>query len=609
MQYTNNIDQGIGQLTGPSQCRSVTDPTTGFMDNSALRFGGLSPELIIQVLHYCESSTILRFGATCKLFYNIVTRSVSLQLHLELEANGLEILNGSFEREASYAVVLRDLRRFRDAWLDLDFSRPVEKMIGNSEMLLWELREGFYIRAFSQNTRRFSDTIQFIPLDPGIPERSPLLFDFEFNEFTADPDQGLLAILSRAPHMDPRIYVHLRSSDTGLAHPLASHPRLTAEFDFEPPYFWPGYSIEVMGHIVLVKVMNIHDYRYGLLIWDWSSGALLNRISSQGAICDFAFLDEQHLVVSSGRGSNQAHLDTLELLIFALSKDDSAPTNSNGYVRVADLPVSEPVLRLGFPPIKDSSKLSHSGFFLRAQPTPGRAMHTSSATLVYSHATTLSMTFCFREAVSGFQGPPYYRVFIDGKFIRDQLRTIPQEGTTKVLPWSLWGRKATRWSINLNEPDHWICWMSGSRYIAPLPTPPYYGVFDFSPQVVRRFRDRFSQSNPSVLDHMVDLNDRRTTAGFHDIDHLSSILDRFSAQSPLERRFCALTVGEDNPSVIEDGEDLGFKGRIISQLPYRLVFRTDNKKGYEAWQINGDYIIGINTLAESESLAIYKLNR
>ncbi|KAF8761928.1 hypothetical protein RHS01_01253 [Rhizoctonia solani] len=553
------------------------------MDNSALRFGGLSPELIIQVLHYCESSTILRFGATCKLFYNIVTRSVSLQLHLELEANGLEILNGSFEREASYAVVLRDLRRFRDAWLDLDFSRPVEKMIGNSEMLLWELREGFYIRAFSQNTRRFSDTIQFVPLDPGIPERSPLLFDFEFNEFTADPDQGLLAILSRAPHMDPRIYVHLRSSDTGLAHPLASHPRLTAEFDFEPPYFWPGYSIEVMGHIVLVKVMNIHDYRYGLLIWDWSSGALLNRISSQGAICDFAFLDEQHLVVSSGRGSNQAHLDTLELLIFALSKDDSAPTNSNGYVRVADLPVSEPVLRLGFPPIKDSSKLSHSGFFLRAQPTPGRAMHTSSATFVYTHATTLSMTFCFREAVSDFQGPPYYRVFIDGKFIRDQLRTIPQEGTTKVLPWSLWGRKATRWSITLNEPDHWICWMSGSRYIAPLPTPPYYGVFDFSPKL--------------------------TTAGFHDIDHLSSILDRFSAQSPLERRFCALTVGEDNPSVIKDGEDLGFKGRIISQLPYRLVFRTDNKKGHEAWQINGDYIIGINTLAESESLAIYKLNR
>jgi hypothetical protein len=67
-------------------------------------------------------------------------------------------------------------------------------------MLLWELREGFYIRAFSQIGGRFADSIQFIPLDSGFPEHPPLFFDFTFNEFTADPRQELLAILSRGPH-------------------------------------------------------------------------------------------------------------------------------------------------------------------------------------------------------------------------------------------------------------------------------------------------------------------------------------------------------------------------------------------------------------------------
>ncbi|CAE6437538.1 unnamed protein product [Rhizoctonia solani] len=588
---------------------NVTHRRLPLMDTNTLPFGGLSPELIIQILHYCECLSILNFAATCRLFHDLVARSTSLQLHLELEANGLELLKGSFQRDATYSVILKDLRRFRDAWLDLDFSNPVERLVGESDMLLWELREGFYIRAFSQAGGRFPDSIQFIPLDSGILVHPPLIFDFTFNEFTADPEQKLLAILSRGPHRDNRVYVHLCSSITGLAHPLARHPRLVAEFDFDPPYFWPGFSIEIMEHVVLAKVSHPHTHKYELLIWDWRSGAFLNRISSRGGICDFTFLDQQHLVVSSGTRSDQIHLDTLELLVFAISNDSSACATSDGSLRIADSLVSEPILRLGFPQIKDLSKISETGFFIRSQPTPGRAMHKSSATFVCAYATTLSMTFCFREAAAGWEGPPYYRVFIDGKFIRDQIRTAPLESGTKVLPWSSWGTNATRWFIALDEPDHWICWMSGSRYIASLPNQPHYCVFDFSPRIVGRFRDRFAQTNPAAFDHLVDTSDLAMADGFHDVDHLASDLGLFSLKSPPEHRSFAITVGADNPSVIDNDEDLGFEERITSRLPYRLVFRTDHKESYEAWQINGNFLVGINTQGVSEALTAYKLNR
>ncbi|CEL60282.1 hypothetical protein RSOLAG1IB_09506 [Rhizoctonia solani AG-1 IB] len=578
------------------------------MNTNALPFGGLSPEIIIKILHYCECSSILRFAATCKLFHDIVAHSTSLRLHIELESNGLEILKGSFRHGATYSVILNDLRRFRDAWLDLDFSSQVVRFVGKSEMLLWELREGFYIRAFSQIGGRFADSIQFIPLDSGFPEHPPLFFDFTFNEFTADPRQELLAILSRGPHGDGHVCIHLCSSLTTLPHPLARYPRLIAQFDFVPPHYWPGFSIEIMENIVLAKVSHLQSCKYELLIWDWKSGVFLNRISSRRGICDFTFLDPQHLAVSSATLSNENRLDTLELLVFALSTGNSVSPDSDGSLRVADLPVSEPILRLGFPQIKNSSIISETGFFLRAEPTPGRTMHTSSATFMYASAITLSMTFCFRAVIGRRNVPPYCRVFIDGDFVRDQLLTAPREGGAKVLPWSSWGPNVTRWFTASEEPDHWICWMSGSRYIASLPVRPYCFLFDFSPRITERFRDRFAHSNPAALDHLVDTSDLVMAEQFHDLDHLGDVLYIFSSESPPEHQFFAITVGADNPSMIDNSDIFGFEEQIISRLPYRLVFRTDIEDDYEGWQINGNFLVGLTIQGGSEILGTYKLN-
>ncbi|CUA77152.1 Ubiquitin carboxyl-terminal hydrolase 28 [Rhizoctonia solani] len=576
------------------------------MDGTSSSLCDISSELIIQILHHCEYPSILSFAATCKVYYELVAQSTSLQLHIELEVNGLELLKGSFKRDADYLVILKELRRFRDAWLDLDFVDPVERSAGNSEMLLWELREGFYIRAFSRSALGlFSDTIQFTPLDTELPDPPPLSFDFTFNEFTADPAQELLAILSRGPQRD--VHVLLCSSATGLAHPLARHSRLSAEFDFDPPHYWPGFSIEIMQDIVVAKVSLPHAYVYELLVWNWKYGILLHRIGSRDGICDYTFLDRKHLVVFSGSQSTPSHLDTLSLLIYTLSDDTSTrpPLLSTDQIRLSDVLISQPTLLLEFPQFKKSSGLSEMGFFLRSQPAPGRAMHIGSATFACSHAMTLSMTFSPDEDAENWGYHPYYRVFIDGKFLHDQIRNNLGD-MTRILPWSAYGERATRWFVAPEEPGHWICWMSGSRFITSLPQHPNYCIFDFSPPIVHRFRDRFTELNPATHDHTDDFF--TDDASFKDLTLLGNDIHHFSVDPPAGHKFFAFTVDEDKPSII--GTDyLDFEEPIISRLPYRVAFRTDAKGNHGGWQINGDCVVGISSRGDSENLTIYRVRR
>lgn len=101
------------------------------VEGSAIAFGYVPDEIIVRILHFCESNSILRFAAvcasavyttidshgnyqTCKKHLEIVTNSISLQLHIELEANGLEIIEGIPNGNPDYSTILKELRRYRD---------------------------------------------------------------------------------------------------------------------------------------------------------------------------------------------------------------------------------------------------------------------------------------------------------------------------------------------------------------------------------------------------------------------------------------------------------------------------------------------------------------
>ncbi|CAE6521177.1 unnamed protein product [Rhizoctonia solani] len=475
---------------------------------------------------------------------------------------------------------------------------------------------------------RHADALQFIPLDLKTPDPPPLLFDISFDEFTVDPEQGLIAIVSKNlgllvlfDSVRPRncllggfdrfttIHVDLYSITTGLAHLHAQYPRLTVEFAFERPFFSPELDIEIMGNVLLIKASRSRFHAYELLIWDWRSGIFLNRITTRQGICDFTFLDKQHLVVLSGTRSDpdSEALGTLELLVYTISDGISTCSNLlHGQLRVADLVVSQPTLRLAFPQIQESCTISDTEFYLRSDPTPGRILYTHSAAYACSYTTTLSINFYVRNVNTGWEGPDYYRVFLDGRFLMDQLRTYNSNETVHV-PWSSWGVCATRWFITTERPNHWICRMSSSRFISQLSDQPYYCILDFSSANVGRSRGCALQSNPPGLDGLDVTKDSGLGVEFEGLRRLEQDLRHFPADSPAGHELLVATVGADNPGTISG---IGFEEPITSRLPYRIVCRMNNQSDHEGWQINGDCIVGVATRGiASESLTIYKLKK
>ncbi|KAH7333867.1 hypothetical protein B0J17DRAFT_116983 [Rhizoctonia solani] len=74
----------------------------------------LPSETLICILHLCDYKTIIRFSLACKRSHRIVCHSTSLQLHIELEINGLEIVDRSSTAGASYASILEELKGYQN---------------------------------------------------------------------------------------------------------------------------------------------------------------------------------------------------------------------------------------------------------------------------------------------------------------------------------------------------------------------------------------------------------------------------------------------------------------------------------------------------------------
>jgi hypothetical protein len=79
-----------------------------------------------------------------------------------------------------------------------------------------------------------------------------------------------------------------------------------------------------------------------------------------------------------------------------------------------------------------------------------------------------------------------------------------------------------------------------------------------------------------------------------DLLYLESYLYSLYEDSPLSSDPIVISVDADNPAVIDTTDSLGFAEPIVSRLPYRIVFRTNNEEAHEGCQINGDCIIGID---------------
>ncbi|KAG8728454.1 hypothetical protein FRC12_021743 [Ceratobasidium sp. 428] len=129
--------------------------------------------------------------------------------------------------------------------------------------------------------------------------------------------------------------------------------------------------------------------------------------------------------------------------------------------------------------------------------------------------------------------------------------------------------------------------MHGSRFVmlykhARGRPVPYHFIADFNPLVVKRYRNRESDSSRP---RAVDMDDRTLREGIwpHELKH-----------DFMEQEIAVINVGEDMPTVITD---IG-KEPIVSRLPYRLGIVGDLLVQYDDWIIDGNRLIGTKVIPE-----------
>ncbi|CAE6430324.1 unnamed protein product [Rhizoctonia solani] len=566
-------------------------------------FDTLSNELIIQVLHLCQCNEILRFATTNKRHYNIISESVSLKLHIELEVNGLYITQGSRSRGGTYSHLLDELVRNRNGWLNLDLEEPVERN-SNQVMSLWELREGNYVVAFSSTSKAWGpDSIQVTPLDL-LETPQPVTFSCTFSEFTPDFEQELVALVKTDPNETTRLEVRLCSATTGHPHPLAQNPIFPVQVDFQIP--GPGrqtFTLEIVQDILVVRIADISRDRYEILAWNWKSGALLCRVGSNSGIADFSLLDGTHLALFSvevdGAGPR-----LITISLYSIYHQTYGEIPKGQVFHASKYTCARPILTFGFPKL-DNSYIVDSRVIMRSDPIPGRTVYTKSAKFAHCTALTFSIILSLLDlSYPDVEGRPVHlRIFISAQSLLSYLPESANEDTT-IVPWDVWGKGATRWFLCDKATSYWVYWTSGSRFIKVDENPDSVlhdlSVFEFHPPKVRRHALSYTYSSSEQGSQYKEKMNEIVLegSGLTRPHPVTSLLD--TDLPPL----LADTVGSDMPTIIETG----FSTPVESRLPYRVVTRPKFVPWCEDWSIDGDHIIGTTPVRRNvDRLTVYKI--
>ncbi|KAG8723616.1 hypothetical protein FRC09_002533 [Ceratobasidium sp. 395] len=536
-------------------------------------FMSLPEELIVRILQLGNLQDILRFSA----------------LQIELKANRLQLSSGFSHVESQ--GLLESLKRYRDNWLDL--ALHPDQTITRA----FEWRRGIYSQptphdgvlltqcSETGSTAEPGHIIHVVPLDD--PESQwKVKCDVEFYSFVVDPGQQLLVLLT-VDQTNPRLLsLHFHSLMTGLVHPLASKSMITLQIGFRigtpsgcDASLWVTEDLLVL-ELLGTESDSLSDVVYDVLIINWRLGALLHHTGNRQGGCTTAYLGRDQLAMFTAitaANSQAPGASSLELLIFNCIRTtvfeglslDELQYDVSSYVPLV------PAYSLEFPTLMDglffvpstievysgsvSSDFSPKRSKFRPDPSYG--------------------TLCLDlELVGRFQDNSFI-VFLDAQRIRDYVENISPY-TTQLIPWDHWGENATRW-IRRHNTFGSQSNMHGSRFVmlyqhARAEPVPYHFIADFNPLVVKRYRNRQSDSN------------RLRAVGIDDHTFREGIWPHKFKHGFMEQEIAVINVGEDMPTVIAD---IG-KEPIYSRLPYRLNLVGDLLVHYDNWIIDGNRLIG-----------------
>ncbi|CAE6402114.1 unnamed protein product [Rhizoctonia solani] len=549
----------------------------------------LPNEVIVRILLYSDFRSILCYATTGRRGYNLVKSSATLQLQIELEVAGLEIVESA--SDATTPCLLQDLKRYRHAWVDMKFGPAIEVPMPKDRILLWELREGSFISAYSTiHGRKLADAIQVIPLgSQELPK--PIKIDFTFHEFTIDLSQKLvvLAVIDSSPQDHVRIL--FRSSETGLSHPLAQQPLILALLGF--PILHKDTSsitLEIMDDILVAKFADIKSLSYEILIWNWKTTTLLNRISSRTGVCDLGLLDRQNLILYHAAPSYRSTaLRAVSLRVYQnfLSPSENRNADHDTYMFASnDYSSLDYTFSFIFPEIHPSVSILPPALALRSDPIPGRLVHkTGSTKLASIRNGVLGLTFPLSYNPNLQPQDVTYRIFVSTSRLFDLIKNHPE---TTTFEWNTWGEHTTRWFSDDNQQADWISWLSGSRYLRSSPGVSYGSLtltmVDFCPFSVKRHSEPHSNQ---IVPPTQPLKGRNANMEHRWTRTLRDWWNSRPDWTSSDERVFVDVVGSKIPTIVE----VGLRYPVISRLGWRSVTLA-RPFPVKVWLIEGEHLIG-----------------
>ncbi|CAE6373556.1 unnamed protein product [Rhizoctonia solani] len=570
-------------------------------------FDTLPSELVVRILEYCGYVDLLRFSQTCRNHYMFIASSARLRLQIETGANGLQWPYCWLAAGGQSQELLEKLVRCRDDWLDLRLTvgESLPRTTSGQRFTLWELRRGVFASAFSVGEHRHleADALKMITLDSPVTEWT-LKFDMTFHELTIDPPQDLLVLAvtqtigSHLHYLD----ISLRSLGTGLAHPSARLGiiPLRVPFSLSPHHIYSTVSLSITNDILLVSLIaNTTELCSNVLAIDWKAGVLLLHTSWRPGLCSATLLHNDCLLVFEAVISNTDEMgealtgkpDSLGLLVYDRMRTPEAYEHDTIHSRVHLLNVffRKESMRFEFPTLATNVWILASDFLVRAAPVSDHALrHTPDFVPDYA-SRTLSLSMRIISAES----PASLLIFVDSAKLLAHLERAEAEGLASI-PWATWGEYSTRWIYYLSEPNPWINWLQGTRYVLGRQVVDeqndgedieYIAIADFHPPTVRRFASRLEDHYVLPLpEHDIK---RRECIGSGQWAFFGNYSER-----NLEPGLLAVDIVDTETPTVLRGLSLD---PIISRLSYRLVVAKPGLSvtGCSDWMIDDNRIIGI----------------
>ncbi|KAH9960328.1 hypothetical protein BC827DRAFT_410163 [Russula dissimulans] len=241
----------------------------------------LPEEILIKVLEDCEYRAILACKSICRRVYDIISRSISLRYTLELAANGMLHRSSS---SLGKVQCLDMLAAYEAAWRTLSWSgnAPVEILIGWGEPV-----------SVSGNVIAFPKPD--VPLKELLLLRVPSKFRdvtmkswnvqlaHDVRDICIDSAQNLLVC-----YCGVKLF-HICSLLSGEIHPLVRHVGV-----INPTSSWKYRvgSMRVCGdHLAVASEQGLY-----ISVWNWKSGEHISDFFASLQSSVFSFLDEYHIL-------------------------------------------------------------------------------------------------------------------------------------------------------------------------------------------------------------------------------------------------------------------------------------------------------------------------